>query len=153
MTRFQLPPTLRALLFPALAAALAYAAWRSYGWQGLLLAASMLSFWVLLHFTRLMRLLRIAASRPMGHVNDARALFGHLKPGLPMTDVVRLALSLGQRRSEVGMDPEVLAWGDEQGHEVVCSFNQGRLQAFALQPAQPIPDPGEAAPDTSSPRT
>ena len=39
---------LRPYLFPALALALAFAAWRSYGWQGLILAVLMIIFWVLL---------------------------------------------------------------------------------------------------------
>lgn len=148
---FQRPTGLRSLLFPCLAAALAYAAWRSYGWPGLLLALSMITFWLLLHFTKLMRLLRTAAARPMGHVRDAQALHRHLKRGLPMSQVVQLTLSLGQRRSEVGQEPEVFEWGDEAGHLVTCTFRHGRLARFELHLATPPPpadrpDSGEAPP-------
>jgi hypothetical protein len=138
----QLSHRLRALIFPALAAAISYAAWRTYGWQGLVLAALMISFWVLLHFTKLMRLLRTAATRPMGHVQDARLLHRQLKRGQPMTDVVRHTLSLGLRRSEPGQEPEVFEWGDELGHNVTCSFLHGRLDTFTLQTANPEDLPG-----------
>lgn len=141
---------LRPLLFPALALALAFAAWRSYGWQGLILAALMIVFWVLLHLTKLMRLLQAAAERPVGRVRDARALHGRLKRGKPLAAVLRLTLSLGLRRSEPEQDPEVLEWRDELGHKVVCTFRKGRLQAFEFQPAGQAD--AEAA-QTEPPRT
>jgi hypothetical protein len=143
---FQLPPRLRALLFPALGAALAYAAWRSYGWPGLILALLMLSFWLLLHFTKLMRLLRTVAARPMGRVRDAQALAARLKSGMAMVDVMRLTLSLGLLRTVPDTDPEVRSWTDETGRAVVCSFEQGRLVSFRLESDDPpahaqAPDP------------
>lgn len=138
---FQLPPRLSTLLFPALAAALAYAAWRSYSWPGLILALLMLSFWVLLHFTKLMRLLRTVADRPMGRVRDAGALAKRLKPGMPLVDVMRLTLSIGALRSAPDTDPEVRTWSDDTGQTAVCHFEQGRLVSFrvdtALQPEPP----------------
>lgn len=139
----QLPHRLRALIFPALAAAIAYAAWRSYGGQGLILAALMIAFWVLLHFTKLMRLLRTAATRPIGHVQDARLLHRQLKPGQPLVAVVRHTLSLGQRLSAPGQEPERLQWSDEHGHAVTCSFHHGRLHSFELRLANPQDPPAE----------
>ncbi|MDZ4188916.1 MAG: glycerate kinase [Hydrogenophaga sp.] len=133
----QIPHRLRALIFPALAAAIAYAAWRSYGAQGLLLAVLMIVFWVLLHFTKLMRLLRTAAERPLGHVQDAAGLHSQLKRGQAMTDVMRRTLSLGLRRSDEGQEPEVFEWQDEQGHRVICAFRHGRLESFVLHRADP----------------
>jgi len=127
---------LRPLLFPALALAIAYAAWQAYGWKGLILAALMISFWLLLHFTKLMRLLHAAAKRPMGHVRNARILHGQLKKGMPQVEVVRRTLSLGARHTEPGRDPEVLEWGDEKGDAVICTFFQGRLHSFELRPHQ-----------------
>ena len=137
----QLPHRLRALIFPALAAAIAYAAWRSYGTQGLLLAVLMIVFWVLLHFTKLMRLLRTAATRPMGHVQDARLLHRQLKRGQPLVEVVRRTLSLGQRLSAPGHEPEVLEWSDEQRHAVTCTFVHGRLDTFELRLSNPEDPP------------
>lgn len=132
---------LRPFLFPALALAIAFAAWQSYGAKGLILAALMISFWVLLHFTKLMRLLRAAAKRPVGHVRDARALHRHLRPGQPLVDVVRFTQSLGQLRSEAGQEPQRMEWGDEQGHVVTCTFSHGRLEAFELLPSENAGDP------------
>ncbi|PKO66835.1 MAG: glycerate kinase [Betaproteobacteria bacterium HGW-Betaproteobacteria-16] len=128
---------LRPFLFPALAVAIAYAAWQSYGAKGLLLALLMISFWVLLHFTKLMRLLRAAAKRPMGHVRNAKVLHGSLKKGMPLVEVVRRTQSLGLRHSDPEHDPEVLEWGDENGDAVICTFLRGRLQTFELRLAEP----------------
>jgi len=147
---FQLPPLVRRLLFPALAAALAYAAWRSYGWPGLILALLMISFWLLLHFTKLMRLLRTVANRPMGRVRDAGALAKRLKPGMPLVDVMRLTLSIGLLRSPPETDPEVRAWSDETGRTAVCTFEQGRLVSFRLE-AERSPEPTGTAPDAADP--
>ena len=140
---FQLPPMVSRLLFPAMAAALAYAAWRSYSWPGLILALLMLSFWLLLHFTKLMRLLRTVANRPLGRVRDAGALAKRLKPGMPLVDVMRLTLSIGALRSVPDADPEVRTWSDDTGHTAICSFEQGRLVSFRVE-ATPQPEP----PDT-----
>lgn len=127
----------RPFLFPALAVAIAYAAWQAYGWKGLILAALMISFWLLLHFTKLMRLLQAAAKRPIGHVRNARVLHGQLKTGMPLVEVVRRTLSLGLRHSKPEHDPEVLEWGDENGDAVICTFLRGRLQTFELRLAEP----------------
>ncbi|MEX1167409.1 MAG: glycerate kinase [Hydrogenophaga sp.] len=156
MTMFQMPPLLQRWLFPALAAALAYAAWRSYGWPGLILAVLMLSFWLMLHFTKLMRLLRTVADRPMGRVSDANALAQRLKQGMPLVDVMRMTLSIGLLRSSPNTDPEVRSWSDEAGRTAVCTFEHGRLVSFRLeaegaedQPTaalNPTPAPADPAP-------
>ena len=141
-----LTPRLRALLFPALAIALSYAAWRSYGLPGLLLAVLMLGFWSLLHFTKLMRLLRTVAGRPMGRTRDAAALHAKLKPGMAMVDVMRLTLSIGLLRTPPETDPEERQWADDQGQALVGRFEGGRLVSCRLQAASD-PDTG----DTGSP--
>ncbi|HEX5737054.1 MAG TPA: glycerate kinase, partial [Hydrogenophaga sp.] len=128
-----MPNRLRPFLFPALALAITYVAWQSYGAKGLLLALLMISFWVLLHFTKLMRLLRAAAKRPMGHVRNARVLHENLKKGMPLVEVVRRTQSLGLRHSDPEHDPEVLEWADEKGDAVICTFVRGRLQSFELR--------------------
>jgi hypothetical protein len=130
-----LPPRLRALLFPALALALSYAAWRSYGVQGLLLAVLMLSFWLMLHFTKLMRLLRTVATRPMGRVSSAAALLQRLKPGMAMVDVMRLTLSIGELRTPPDTEPEERQWADATGQTVVGRFEHGCLTSFRLESA------------------
>jgi len=145
-----LPPRLRALLFPALALALSYAAWRSYGLQGLLLVVLMLSFWLLLHFTKLMRLLRTVAARPMGRVSSALALQRRLKPGMAMVDVMRLTLSIGELRTPPDTEPEERQWADDTGQAVVCCFEHGRLLSFRLEAVIP-PDQAAAKPSAARP--
>lgn len=142
MSVFTLPPRIRALLFPAMALALSYAAWRSYGAQGLLLAVLMLSFWLMLHFTKLMRLLRTVAARPMGRTRDAAALHARLKPGMAMVDVIRLTLSIGELRTPPDTEPEERRWADDTGQAVVCRFEHGRLVSFQLAPVGPPVDGG-----------
>jgi len=124
-----MPPALRSLLFPALVLALSYAGWKSYGWQGLLLALLMSSFWVLLHFTKLMRLLRAAATRPLGEVQDVRALQGRLRPGMPMHEVIRQSACLGKREAgEANGSTEDFVWHDAQGRTLRLRFDHGRLR-------------------------
>lgn len=138
-----LPPRLRPWLFPTLVLALCYAAWRSYGWQGLVLAMLMSSFWVLLHFTKLMRLLRAAAARPKGIVADIPALQRHLRPGMPMHEVVRRTACLGERPADATTD-EVFDWRDAQGRALRLHFEAGRLARMSRvdrDPDEPVPPP------------
>lgn len=138
-----MPPALRSLLFPALVLALCFAGWKSYGWQGLLLALLMSSFWVLLHFTKLMRLLRAAAGRPLGAVDDVRLLQGRLKPGMPMHEVIRQAACLGKR--EEGPSEEVIedfVWHDPHGRTLHLRFDHGRLRRIERRDASSPDQPG-----------
>ena len=134
-----LPPRWRSLLFPALALGLMFAAWRSYGGQGLLLATLMISFWVLLHFTQLIRVLRTAASRPMGQVADLSPVLRRLRLGQSLSDVVRLTRSLGLRVNAAEEEASVLSWSDEAGHTLSATFVHGRLSAFEHRPPEAPP--------------
>jgi len=136
---------LRSLLFPALVLALAYAGWRSYGLPGLLLALLMASFWALVSFTRMMRLLREASARPLGAVADARALQAALRPGQPMHEVIRRAACLGQREGgDEAQGEDVFVWRDPQGARVRARFRSGRLQqAVWLAPEAPQEPPSQ----------
>lgn len=134
-----LPPALRSLLFPALVLALCLAGWRTYGWPGLLLALLMSSFWALLHFTKLMRLLRAAAGRPIGELEDVRLLHGRLRTGMPMHEVVRHARCLGQRLPEAADNVEWFAWRDAGGRALHLGFVSGRLSQIVRMDNPPEP--------------
>jgi hypothetical protein len=93
----------------ALAAAALVVGCLAYGWRGLVLAISMIAFWLLLQFSRTLRALRQASLAPVGHVESAVMLHARLHDGVKLVDIVKLAGSLGRK---VRDDPETLAWRD-----------------------------------------
>ena len=116
-------------------AALAY---RSYGWPGVAVVATFLVFGILLHFTRLMTILKRAANRPIGHVDSAVMLNAKLKPGATLMHVVAMTRALGLLKSIKGEQPEVFEWKDGGESTVTCTFAGGKLASHVLQrPPQP----------------
>jgi len=67
------------ILAPLAIVVLTIGAWRQFGWAGIALAAGGVIMWILLHFTRLMTILKKAANRPVGHVASAVMLNAKLK--------------------------------------------------------------------------
>ena len=53
-----------------------------YGWPGVVLALTVVVFWLLLQFSRALRTLRNAASGPVGQVASAVMLHSRLKAGM-----------------------------------------------------------------------
>ncbi|MFY8103859.1 MAG: glycerate kinase [Ramlibacter sp.] len=130
---------------PVAGVALVAAAWRAYGWAGVAVAAGGIVMWVLLHFTRLMHVLKQAADRPVGYVASAVMLNAKLQAGMPLLKVIALTRALGELRSEPDAQPEVFRWSDTGGSQVTCTFANGRLLAWGLErPADP-PVQGPAA--------
>ena len=121
-----------------LAALLLFAAWRSYGWQGVLVAVSVIVFWLLLQFNRTVRVMKNAGQAPVGHVDSAVMLNAKLKPGMTMLQVIGLTKSLGKRLDESGDD---WAWHDVGGSVVRLQFRAGKLAGFTLErpPAGEVP--------------
>ena len=116
-------------------AALAY---RSYGWAGIAVVVTFLVFGILLHFTRLMTILKRAANRPIGHVDSAVMLNAKLKPGATLMHVVAMTRSLGLLKSIKDAQPEVFEWKDGTDSTVTCTFVGGKLASHVLaRPAQP----------------
>ena len=89
--------------------------------------------WVLLHFTRLMSIMKKASDRPIGYVGSAVMLNAKLKPKAPLVHVVAMTRSLGQRLSEEGQSPEIYRWTDGTQSHVTCEFVAGRLMKWELQ--------------------
>lgn len=113
-----------------LAVAAGYAGW---GWPGVALAITVVVFWMLLQFSRVMRVLRQAGTAPVGHVASAVMLQARLAAGMRMVDVLPLTRSLGQRVSDT---PEVWRWADDSGAAVELEFSpRGRLARWALRRA------------------
>lgn len=127
------------VILPLASALLVYMAWRSYGWGGVALAAGGIVMWLLLHFTRMMQLLRRAANRPVGYVDSAVVLQSRLHRGQTLLQVIGLARALGALQGEKDAQPEVYRWADNSGSHVEAWFAEGRLQRWEL--VRPTPDP------------
>jgi hypothetical protein len=113
-----------------LAAAAVAVAWWGYGWPGLVLAATVIAFWLLLQFSRTLRLLRGAASAPVGHVPNAVMFHAKLRERMPLADVIRAAGSLGRKTSD---QPETFAWTDAGDVRVEVELRAGRCAAWRLR--------------------
>ena len=114
-----------------LATALGY--W-SYGWRGVLLAVTVVVFWLLLQFSRALRVMRRAAQAPVGMVPSAVMLQAKLSRGMRLMDIVTVSRSLGRK---VRDEPETFAWRDESGAEVEVEFVAGRCQCWRLTRPEP----------------
>jgi hypothetical protein len=101
-----------------------------YGWKGVILALTGVVFWLLMQFTRLMRVMRMAGSSPVGHVDSAIMLNAKLKPGMKLVDVLPLTLSLGRKTADT---PETYVWADQGGLSVEVVLEQGRVSRWTLQ--------------------
>ena len=118
-------------------------AYRSYGWQGVAGAISIVAFWVLLNFTRTMAVLKRATNRPIGYVDSAVMLNAKLKPGMSLLHVVAMTKSLGALQTAKDAQPEIFRWTDGSESRVDATFVGGKLAHHELfRPAQP-----EDAPD------
>jgi hypothetical protein len=116
-----------------LAVGLGYVQW---GWQGVLLGITLVCFWLLLQFSRAMRVMRGATQSPVGYVKSALMMSTKLRAGMKMIDVVTMTKSLGAQVSET---PEVWRWHDEGGDAVALTFEGGRLARWVLERG-PLPD-------------
>jgi hypothetical protein len=117
----------------ALAVAAVAVGYAGYGWRGVLLAITVVVFWLLLQFSRALRVMRLAAQAPVGQVPSAVMLHAKLHPGMPLMAVIKLTRSLGRK---VRDEPETFAWRDESGAEVEIEFDGGRCKVWRLTRAE-----------------
>ena len=127
---------LRNILVPVGLVILVVMGFRSYGWMGVAAVGGGVVMWALLHFTRLMNVMRKAADRPIGHVGSAVMLNARLKPGVNLMHVMAMTQSLGERLSPADTDPEIYRWTDGTQSHVTCEFANGRLQKWTLERPQ-----------------
>ena len=120
------------ILVPLALIAGAVLAYRSYGWAGIAAAVSVLVFWVLMHFSRMMQVLKRATARPIGHVDSAVMLNAKLKPGVTLLHVIAMTRALGALQSTKGEQPEVFRWTDGSQSFVTCTFVSGKLSHYEL---------------------
>ncbi len=158
-------PTILAMNFqrfaiPLLVIGLLAFAWHQYRWPGLAAVGGGLVMWLLLHWTRLITVMKRAADRPIGWVASAVMLNAKLKPGVNLLHVTAMTRSLGERLSAApgrsqasshrspqgegtpvsaeGDEPERYRWTDNGGSSVTVTFKGGRVSAWDMQrpPAQ-----------------
>jgi hypothetical protein len=113
-------------------AVLVAVSYQQYGWPGVAIVVGGLVMWGLLHFTRMMAVLKKAANHPMGYVGSAVMLNAKLKKGVNLLHVMALTRSIGLLQTEKDAQPEIYRWQDNGGSHVTCTFVNGKLQNWEL---------------------
>ena len=133
---------LRNILVPLGAVALIGFGFQAYGWAGVAAVVGGLVMWALLHFTRLVNVMKKAAKRPIGYVGSAVMLNARLAEGVNLMHVVAMTQALGEQLSAEGADPEIYRWTDGTHSHVTCEFRHGKLVAWTLFRPQDDADAG-----------
>lgn len=120
------------IVVPVAGVAVIVLAYRFYAWPGVAVVVTALVMWVLLHFTRMMQVLKRTANRPIGYVDSAVMLNAKLKPGMTLLHVIAMTRALGELTSPKDEQPELFRWTDTGGSHVTCTFVGGKLAHHAL---------------------
>lgn len=114
----------------ALAALAVFVGWWQWGGYGVVLALTVVVFWLLLQFYRALRVMQAAGAAPVGHVANAVMLHARLNTGMTLLEILPHTRSLGQKLS----DPpnEAFAWTDANGDRVEVTLVNGRLAQWQL---------------------
>jgi hypothetical protein len=108
-----------------------------YQWPGVAMVASGLVTWALLHFSRMMQILKRAANRPIGYVDSAVMLNAKLQKDKTLMHVIAMTKALGELLSVKNVQPEVFRWTDGTQSHVTATFVGGKLQSWELfRPAE-----------------
>jgi hypothetical protein len=134
---------------PALAVLAVGLSYQRWGWAGVAMAVGALVMWALLHFTRMLQVLKRAANRPVGYVDSAVMLNAKLRKGMPLLHVVAMTRALGALQSPADTQPEMYVWTDGSQSTVTAVFLAGKLQSWDLvrPAAEPTPAPLPTAPE------
>ena len=101
-----------------------------WGWPGAVLGITVMVIWLLLQFSRSLRVLKLAGQAPVGHIDSAVMLQSKLKEGMTLMQVLVLTRSLG---TKLGESPEAWGWADAGGASLRLEFDSGKLRRWALQ--------------------
>lgn len=115
-----------------LAVAALLVGWHLWGWQGLVVAATVIAFALVLQFNRALRVLRQASDAPVGTVQSAVMFNAKLRAGLSLADVIGMTRSLGRKTAD---EPETYEWRDAGGDGVEVVFRSGRAASWTLRRA------------------
>lgn len=108
----------------------------TYGWRGIVFAISVIAFWLLLQFNRVVRVMRRASDAPVGYVDSAVMLNAKLERGMTLMKVVQLAGSLGRKVADA---PEAWAWRDAGDATVTIVMAGAKVDRWTL--ARPEENP------------
>jgi uncharacterized protein (DUF58 family) len=105
-----------------------------WGWPGVVLGITVLVFWLLLQFSRSLRVLRQAASAPVGHVDSAVMLQSKLQVGMTLAQVLQITRSLGVKIEPPPAEAdEAWRWRDGGGNDVTVALKNGRTLEARLE--------------------
>jgi uncharacterized protein (DUF58 family) len=127
----------------ALAVASVAAGYTAYGWPGVALAVSVVTFWLLLQFSQTLRLMRTAAQRPMGALRGSAVMLQtRLQTGQRLADVMKLTGSFGIQSETDGAsngtapasasETETYLWTDDGGDAVRVVLRAGKVDSWVL---------------------
>jgi len=139
----------RKILVPVAGVVMVAVGWQSGGWPGVALVVGGIVMWMLLHFTRTMKVLQGAANRPIGYCDSAVMLNAKLRPGVNLLHVMALTRAMGEQLSEAGADPEIYRWTDGTASSVTCEFVNGRVTKWTMVRPTMQEEGGGAAPAPS----
>jgi hypothetical protein len=132
------------ILAPLVIVGFTVGAWQAFQWAGIALAVGGVVMWILLHFTRMVTILKKAADRPIGHVASAVMLNAKLRKGVNLMHVIAMTRSLGMLLTEKDAQPEIYTWTDTSQSVVTCTFVGGKLIEWTL--VRPEVSPQEPSP-------
>jgi hypothetical protein len=89
--------------------------------------------WTLMHFNRMLQVLKRAANRPIGYVGSAVMLNAKLQPGATLLHVIARTQSLGDLQSPKDTQPEIYRWTDGTASFVTAEFQDGKLKSWTLE--------------------
>jgi len=135
------------IAIPLIGVAVTFVAWRNYGWSGVALVVTGIVMWMLLHFTRMMKVLQRASRRPVGFCDSAVMLNARLRAGVNLLHVLALTRAVGELLSPREQQPEIYRWTDASASSVTCEFARGRLVKWELlRPASALEQGEPGAP-------
>ena len=128
-------------------------AWHTWGGAAVAAVLGALLMWLLLHYTRLMKIMQRAAQRPVGSVDSAVMLNAQLSRGMSHMHIIGLTRSLGQAAEapSAGKNTgtETFVWTDASQATVHIVFQRGKARSWHL--TRPEQDPqAMPAPDTDT---
>ena len=141
----------------ALALAAVVLGWMQWGWQGVVAAVTFVVFWLLLQFSRALKVMRQASGAPVGRVASAVMVHARLRTGMRLLDILPITRSLGEAATpasdaggRLGVR-EAFVWADDSGARVRVELSGGRVVRWALERPQEDPADGRSGDPEKSP--